>query len=128
MVERPIKKSERQAVATSDGITEPSNDVAETSDDVGEVLEAETIPLEGTQEAVTQSPQRRSIPRPLAKDQKDQKKGRGEQNDRRSDRSPANPALMRGPKPTKPKPPVVQEIETPSEDSVPAEEVAATES
>lgn len=95
MVERPIKKSERQAVA------EPNDDI--------EVQETEASTAEGNQD-FTPLPEKQSAPRPLLGKDKSKAKGRGkEEKESRSARPPANPALMRGPKPTKPKPPVVQE-------------------
>ncbi len=96
MVERPIKKSERQAMAESS-----------TAEEV-----VETQPtFEGVQPS-----EEREKPRPrLDKDKgkgkdKDKDRGRGgKPKDDRESKSPTNLALMRGPKPTKPKPPVVQE-------------------
>lgn len=106
MVERPIKKSERQAVAKPD--------------DVGEAIETQPSMIEDAQDSITQPPEERSTSRPLPG--KDKRKGSREdrQKDERSSRTPINPALMRGPKPTKIKPPVVKETqEATAEESVP---------
>ncbi len=105
MVERPIKKSERQA------ITEPS-------DVVKQDLETEPSLIEGSLDSITQSPEERNTTRPSPR--KDKTKGKGKGNQQEEDRSRlGNPALMRGPKPTKPKPPVIKETqpETADEDS-----------
>ena len=103
MVERPIKKSERQTVA------EPSN-VKE------EVLETESSLIEGSQDSIIEPPKERNTARPFRG--KDKTKGKGKGNQPEEDRSrSANPALMRGPRPTKPKPPVTKPQEV-TEDSV----------
>ena len=106
MVERPIKKSERQAVTESTA----SNDVVE----VVKEAPAEPSTDEGAQNPITQSSEQRIISRPLiVKDKqvvKDKQKGkdRGDRRkDEQADKPPASLALMRGPKPTKPKSPVV---------------------
>ncbi len=120
MVERPIKKSERQATAASN--------------DAEVVLEVEASPTETNQDSVTdspenQSPEKRNIPRPLPAKEKDKgkEKGRGREKERESSRPPLNPALARGPKPSKPKPPVVQATqETPAEDLEVEADAAAT--
>ncbi|HAA31624.1 MAG TPA: hypothetical protein DCE56_32895 [Cyanobacteria bacterium UBA8553] len=101
MVERPIKKSERQVVA-------PSSDVGEPAKEKGRPIEKR---LDST------NSEERSAPRSFQK--KERSKGRGKGNQQESGPAPVNPALMRGPKPTKPKPPVIQETpEATSEDSV----------
>ncbi len=103
MVERPIKKSERQTVAEPSDVTE-------------EVREAEPSLIEGSQDSVIESPKERDTPRPFRG--KDKTKGKGKGNKPEDDRSrPANPALMRGPRPTKPKLPVTKPQEV-TEDSV----------
>jgi hypothetical protein len=95
MVERPIKKSERQTVA-------------QASDVVEDVLETEPSRIEGSLDSITPSPEERKTIRPLQR--KDKTKGKGKDNQHKDERSSSvNPALMRGPKPTKPKPPVIQE-------------------
>lgn len=96
MVERPIKKSERQ--------------IAEPSDVVEEVLETQASLSEGSLDTTT-TPQKRIITLPLAG--KDKTKGKGKGNKQEDDRSsPGNPALMRGPKPTRPKGPVIKETQS----------------
>src|ERR671932_531688 len=112
MVERPIKKSERQAMASNSDVTET-------------VKENEGQAQEASLDEISPSPSPRNTPRPiLGKEGKDRGtdrdrdrdkdrgrgKGRGKGNQREESRpSNVNPALMRGPKPTKPKPPVVKE-------------------
>lgn len=102
MVERPIKKSERQTVA-------------EPSDVVEEVLETEPSSSEGGLGSITQFPEERNTTRPYRA--KDKTKGKGKGNQKEDSRSsPVNPALMRGPKPTKPKPPVIKETQSATAD------------
>lgn len=88
MVERPIKKSERQAAA---------------KDEAG-----------ANQTSTPESAPENRSPIPQRAERKDRgdKKGRRKEGDERA--KPANPALMRGPKPSKPKPPV---IEAPAEEA-----------
>ncbi len=111
MVERPIKKSERQVVTKS-------NDVVE------EALDTEPRTIEGATDPTTQSPEEQNTKqRPLpVKDKTKGKEGKGRgdrQKDDQSSRPPVNPALLRGPKPTKPKPPVITKTqETTESDSV----------
>lgn len=89
MVERPIKKSDRQAVAPDSGVEKE--------------VKGKERPIEERFDSTTsQSFQK-----------KDRTKGRGKRNQGELRPSNVNPALMRGPKPTKPKPPVLEE--TPSE-------------
>jgi hypothetical protein len=77
MVERPIKKSERQAKAD---------------------------PIVGG-DAPTQASEERARPtRDNSNRDKERGKGRGKRDDRDEAKPPANMALMRGPKPVKPKP------------------------
>ena len=101
MVERPIKKSERQAVSPSS--------------DVGEEATEKRRPIVKRVDSTTSEEE--SAPRSFQK--KDRSKGRGKGNQQESRPATVNPALMRGPKPTKPKPPAIQETpEATSEDSV----------
>ena len=103
MVERPIKRSERQTVAD-----------AEPSKVIEEVLETEPTAIEGSLD-VTPPPKERNIPRPSRG--KDTTKGKGKGNQQEESRSsPMSAALMRGPKPTKPKPPVVKKTESETAD------------
>ncbi len=143
MVERPIKKSDRQAIASNTDVTEA-------------VKETEGQAQEASHDEISPSPSARNTPRPiLGKEGKDRGtdrdrdrdndrgtdrdrdrdrgrgKGRGKGNQREESRpSNVNPALMRGPKPTKPKPPVLQEPEpetTEASDTVTEEETTADE-
>ncbi len=98
MVERPIKKSDRQAVDSK-------------SDVVSEVKETEGGSKERRLDDITRSSEERKTTPSFRG--KDQAKGRGKRNQPSDSRpSNVNPALMRGPKPTKPKPPVTQETES----------------
>ena len=95
MVERPIKKSERQAVAPSS--------------DAGEQVKGKESPIEEPPDSTSRQSFRR----------KDKTKGRGKRHQQDSRPSSVNPALVRGPKPTKPKPPVLLETQEPiTEDEV----------
>ena len=99
MVERPIKKSERQAT------DKPSSDAAGSQESAA--LDS------GTQNSEERGRNRSS------RDKGDRGKRKGRGRDQEDDRAktPVNPALMRGPKPTQPKPPVVQsEPEAPEAD------------
>ena len=89
MVERPIKKSERQAVAPSS--------------DVGEQVKGKERPIEEPPDSTSGQSFRRQ----------DKTKGRGKRQQQDSRPSNVNPALVRGPKPTKPKPPVLLETQEP---------------
>lgn len=114
MVERPIKRSDRQAIAD-----------AEPSKVIEEVLETEPTAIEGNLD-VTPPPKERNIPRPSRS--KDTTKGKGKGNQQEDSRSsPMSPALMRGPKPTKPKPPVVKKTESDAEDEAGDEAEDTTE-
>ena len=94
MVERPIKKSERQTAA------EPS-------------------PIEDSLDSTTQSPEESGTTRSFPRKNIKLEKGKGNQKED-SRAKQGNPALIRGPKPTKPKPPVIKETEASNaEDSVP---------
>lgn len=104
MVERPIKKSDRQAVTESNTVVE-------------EAVEAEPSTVEGSTESITQSSEER-IPKKLPLPVKDNTKGKGrgsQQKDEQSSKAPGNPALMRGPKPTKSKPPIIQKAQEATE-------------
>ena len=95
MVERPIKKSERQTVA-------PKSDAGEEVKGNGR----------STEERLDSKPSR-------SFQKKDRKKGRGKGKQEDSRPSSVNPALVRGPKPQKPKPVVLEETpDTTGEDSV----------
>lgn len=96
MVERPIKKSERQAV-------NESNDVVDV---VKEASGEPTSTNEGAETPIQSSKRVISLPTP-AKDKKKEKDRGDRRKDEQANKPPANLALMRGPKPTKPKAPVV---------------------
>ncbi|MBV8886442.1 MAG: hypothetical protein JO235_20945 [Chroococcidiopsidaceae cyanobacterium CP_BM_RX_35] len=104
MVERPIKKSEREAMAAASHSTEDHS--------TEEGTEAQPGTIEGIHDSSSESPENQGVSRPRpVKDKskgKGKGKGRGEQKDEQSSRQPMNPALMRGPRPTKPKAPVIQ--------------------
>ncbi len=116
MVERPIKKSDRQNVA------EPSNAVEEIkkleqqnvaqASDIEQVLETESSPTEDSPSPITQSPEPRKIILPVVGKDKTRGKGKGEKKDDSRSTPPGNPALARGPKPTKTKPPVIKETQS----------------
>ena len=133
MVERPIKKSERQIAQPTDVIeqvpeAEPSQtegsqkSITETpqkrvkpNDVIEQVPEAEPSQTEGSQESITETPQKRVITLPPVQG-KEKTKGKGRGNQQDEDRSKlANPALMRGPKPTKSKPPLIKKTEEETE-------------
>ncbi|MEH2128265.1 hypothetical protein [Nostoc sp.] len=90
MVERPIKKSERQSQANTDNNSENTDSVT---------------PIESNPKSSKPSRERSSD------------KGKKGSSYRDEGRQPANPALARGPKPIKPPAPKVQteELETESE-------------
>lgn len=101
MVERPIKKSERQAVAPQS--------------EVGEGVKEKRHPIKERLDSTTSTPEDRSATRSLRGKDNSKRKGKSKQKD--SPSSNVNPALVRGPKPTKPKPPVIQEVPSETEDS-----------
>ncbi len=90
MVERPIKKSERQAQGSTDSNSENSDSVT---------------PIESNPKSSKPSRDRSSD------------KGKKGSSSRDESRQPVNPALARGPKPVKPPAPKVktEELETESE-------------
>lgn len=93
MVERPIKKSERQ-------IAEPSN--------AGEALETQQPSSEESNVEVSDTPlpEKRKVIPPVPGKEKTKGRGKGARKEDEPS-APVNLALMRGPKPSKPKPPVV---------------------
>ncbi|KJH69388.1 hypothetical protein [Aliterella atlantica] len=102
MVERPIKKSERQ-------IAEPS--------DAKEAPESQQ-PSAGEENATSSStplPEKRKVIPPVAG--KENSKGRKGKGAKKEDEpaAPVNLALMRGPKPSKPKPPPAVTTSSPDE-------------
>ncbi len=94
MVERPIKKSERQKVA-------------EPQDVLEEALETQLGSTEDDFPGETQSPRKGRTSQSFRGKGNSKRKGKGKQAE---DERPGqvNPALMRGPRPTKPKPPVLK--------------------
>ncbi len=74
--------------------------------------------IEDTQDPINESPKERITARPLPRKDKTNEKGRGNQQESERSRQ-VSPALMRGPKPTKLKPPVIKETqEATTEESV----------
>jgi hypothetical protein len=98
MVERPIKKSERLAKATSEGGTE---------DDSGTPSSVERKPRRSLDGEPHSSPDDRKD-KGQGKDRKDRVKGKGKGKGKGKERdekpTPMNLALMRGPRPVKTKP------------------------
>lgn len=101
MVERPIKKSERQAVTDANNLGAAPEAQPSTNEAGG---------------ADQPSPPKSSTTPPLVIKDKKKAKGRERQKDEQSSKPPVNLALMRGPKPTKPKPPVTKAPEAASDD------------
>jgi hypothetical protein len=104
MVERPIKKSERQTT------NQPSSDAAGFQES-----EAPDAGASNSEERVRSRPSRdksdrndKGSDRGGDRGDRGKRKGRGRDQEDDRARTPVNPALMRGPKPTQPKPPVVQ--------------------
>lgn len=125
MVERPIKKSERQAIANA-------------STAAGETLDSEPRAVNGDAEP-SSAPKPRSIPRPSrlkddqgsesrGRDDKGKGKGKGRSRDNDEPVRPASLATMRGPRPVQAPEPVVEEVlpETTEElvEEVPSEATA----
>ncbi|MBW4665736.1 MAG: hypothetical protein KME01_16335 [Chroococcus sp. CMT-3BRIN-NPC107] len=104
MVERPIKKSERQVAPPSDAVEQTQEPQPTT---VNESLEATTI-----------LPEKRKVLPSIPGKEKAKGRGRGSNREEAAAPPPMNLALMRGPKPTKSKPPVVE---------APPEEVESSE-
>lgn len=100
MVERPIKKSERQVSTEASGVV-AEKDLKSEPDRVGD--DQEQAPKTETHSEGKRSPNRQDR-------NKSSNKGRG---NRQGEQETArvNPALLRGPKPTKPKPPVAHTTE-----------------
>lgn len=101
MVERPIKKSERQIAEPSDAKEAPESQ----QHSAGEESVAASTPL----------PEKRKVIPPVAgKENSKANKGKGSKKEDQPS-APVNLALMRGPKPSKPKPPPV--VAAPSEET-----------
>jgi hypothetical protein len=136
MVERPIKRSERQLVTEStDVVEETQSQATEASlDPERRPSKERSIPLpvrskdrddRDQRDPRDQRDQRDPRDQRDQRDQRSKGKGRGKpQEDERPERG--NMALMRGPKPTQPKPPVVQEPEAATEE-LSEEAIAETE-
>lgn len=99
MVERPIKKSERLAANANNLGAAPDQPSTHEAGDADQP-----------------SSQKPSITPPIVGKDKKKAKGRERQKDEQSSKPPVNLALMRGPKPTKPKPPVTKAPEAVSDD------------
>ena len=118
MVERPIKKSERQAT------DKPSSDAAGFQES-----EAADSGARNSEERGRSRPSRDKGDRNDKGGDRGKRKGRGRDQEDDRAKTPANPALMRGPKPTQPKPPVVQpEPEVEENATAEADSEVATES
>lgn len=98
MVERPIKKSERQA--------------ASADSNVGDEVQEKGRPIQKPIDSTTG----RSFQK------KDRTKGRGKGNQEEAKPTNINPALVRGKRPTKPKPPVLEQTPEPT----PEDEITET--
>lgn len=95
MVERPIKKSERQTAAVpNDEVKTPVETVSIANEDTASVDQTSNEP-KGTKPLL-------ALDKTKVNAQKQQQKEQFSSTER------VNPALMRGPKPTKPKPPVIK--------------------
>lgn len=92
MVERPIKKSERQIAPPSDAV---------------ETQEPQPTTVDESSESSTTLPEKRKVLPSIPGKEKAKGKGRGSSREEVA-APPMNLALMRGPKPTKAKPPVVE--------------------
>ena len=107
MVERPIKKSERQVAPPSDA-----------GEETQEVQETQPNTVENSLEVTTALPEKRKVIPSVPGKEKSKDRGRSSKGEEVAT-PPMNMALMRGPKPTKPKPPVVttplEEVELSSE-------------
>ena len=121
MVERPIKRSDRQTAVSNavEGQTAAVSDAVEGQtaavSDAVEESKSESTPVEDRLDTAPPL-EERSKPRiSLDKDRK-KVKGKGNQQESEPSRPGGNPALMRGPKPTRPKPPVVIEQSPVAED------------
>ncbi len=124
MVERPIKKSDRQAQPKLEAGGEST--AKPVSESTAKPLPVRSIDRPSRTKDTAQEP---------GKDQgdrdRDKSKGRGKGKSRDEEpRQVMNPALLRGPKPARPKPPEPEVEETPSEaaeDAVVAEDAIITE-
>lgn len=101
MVERPIKKSERQAHAA------PS--------DVEQVSAPELNSVEGSPDATSLAAKEKITLQPVQR--KDKTKGKGS-SERQSEQLPVNRALVRGPKPKKSELPIKQSPEITPDDAI----------
>jgi hypothetical protein len=121
MVERPIKKSERQVSTEASGVAEKDLETEpnQAGDEQEQALNIET-PSEGKHSPNQQDRKDRN---------KSSKKGRGDQQ-REQETSRVNPALLRGPKPTRPRPPVthVEQATTPEAPVIDEEQDTPTDS
>lgn len=95
MVERPIKKSERQTVAV------PNDEVKAAVENVP-IANEDTAPVDQTSNEPKGTKPLLALDKTKVNAQKQQQK------EQLSSTEQVNPALIRGPKPTKPKPPVIK--------------------
>lgn len=93
MVERPIKKSERQAAS-------PDSHAGEE--------------IQGKERPINPIKKRLDSDTGQSFQKKDRSKGRGRGNQEEAKPTNINPALVRGKKPTKPKPPVLEQTPEPT--------------
>lgn len=110
MVERPIKKSERQvSTEVSDVVAEnPTSEPDRVGDDPEQALKTEPY-SEGKRG-------------PNQQDRSKSRKKGGGNRQREQETARVNPALLRGPKPTKPKPPVTHKEATTGNSAVVVED------
>ena len=112
MVERPIKKSERPAIAESQGGAEGAESTGNRGRDN------------------SRSEERGGNRSSRGKGDKGDKKRRGKRDQEQEERPPVNPALMRGPKPVQIKPLAVTEeapVEAEADEEPAVESEAAAE-
>ncbi|MBW4442482.1 MAG: hypothetical protein KME10_14860 [Plectolyngbya sp. WJT66-NPBG17] len=118
MVERPIKKSERQASEASDATSASPQTQPSTSESEGSAALPDGIKPSSSPRPVKKGDAPRSD-MPRSEEKRGKRNDRGNDRGRKSEKSdapPINPALMRGPKPPKASA-ATPEVETPSEES-----------
>ncbi len=114
MVERPIKKSERQASEASDA-TSASTETQPSQVEGSTALPDGIKPASSSRPVKKGDAPRNDVPRgdaPRSEDKRGKRNDRGKKSEK-ADAPPINPALMRGPRP--PKPSAAKPEETPSE-------------
>lgn len=112
MVERPIKKSERP-------IAPPSVEVETQETQPPAEIQDQPSAVEDNLDAATVSPEKRKVIPSIPGKERSKSRGKGSNREEEPATPPMNMALMRGPKPTKPKPPVAvtppEELESSSD-------------